>query len=183
MDIGFMLLSLFLGFLFGCGFADLVGNYNTKYDIPPLSQPSPSLNGWENPPVGSGTTLIEGKTVVEVLRKQIKMLEIQNAKLERECGELKNKLQSNRYADLAMLLDRISFDLYVGDNTLIDDKHRVVIEESKVFEVWGGDKPPSAVREYCINEDYLLNTQDRELLNEAITDFRGELQHYLSRDS
>lgn len=182
MDIGFMLLSLFLGFLFGCGFADLVGNYNTKYDIPPLSQPSPSLNGWENPPVGSGTTLIEGKTVVEVLRKQMKMLEIQNAKLERECGELKNKLQSNRYADLAMLFKRLSFTTRIKGNTLVDDYGKVVIEESKSIEVWGVDKCYT-VWEYHINENYKLNTKDRELLNEAVTDFRSELQHFIVRDS
>lgn len=181
MDIGFMLLFIFLGFLFGCGFADLVEDYNTKYDVPPLSQPSPSLNGWENPPVGSGTTLIEDKTAVEVLRKQMKMLEIQNAKLERECGELKNKLQSNRYADLAMLFKRLSFTTRIKGNTLVDDYGKVVIEASKLIEVWGADKCHT-VWEYHINENYKLNTKDRELLNEAVTDFSSELQHFIVRD-
>ena len=169
-----------LGFVLGGWFASEV-YVRIKRNKPPLSQPS--LNRCGNPPVGGGVNLVEGKTLEDALRKHAKMLEEKNSELEKECSKLKDELRRNRYADLVMLLNKISFDLYIGDNTLIDDKHRVVIEESKVFKVYGDEKLQSTMREYCINEDYLLNTQDRELLNEAVTDFRDELQHYLSRDS
>ena len=178
--MGVVMASVFtcLGFVLGGWFASEV-YVRIKRNKPPLSQPS--LNRCGNPPVGGGVNLVEGKTLEDTLRKHAKMLEEKNSELEKECSKLKNKLQSNRYADLAMLFKRLSFTTRIKGNTLVDDYGKVVIEESKSIEVWGVDKCHT-VWEYHINENYKLNTKDRELLNEAVTDFSSELQHFIMRD-